>query len=158
MSRPLFARLMVARLMVARLLAVLLLLAASLAACAPPAGMSATLTMLPGTFTAPPPTRRPTDTPDLSATPTSTQLSYNYLTDTPTPNGTETPSFSASMTSQATPGVSGTPGTPTPVGTTALDATAAACPPFSLDTSLSDRIDTHNCSNAPRAQRDGVTG
>ena len=67
------------RLLFARLLATLLLLALSGAACAPPVGMSATLTMLPGTFTPLPPTRAPTRTPDLSATPT--------LTQTPTPTG-----------------------------------------------------------------------
>lgn len=126
MSRPLFARLLV----------MLLLAALSLAGCAPPAGMSQTLTLLPGTFTPRPPTRSPSNTPDLSATPTRTQFSYSYPTESPTPKGSETPSFDATMTSLAAGTPSQTPRPPATESTSAYDATAAACPPFSTDTTL----------------------
>ena len=109
MSRPLFAR----------SLAVLLLLGSGLTACAPPAGMSATLTMLPGFLTAPPPTRRPTSPPDLSATRTVPPLSTGDVTDTPAPDR---------PTARET--------TPAPTFTSTVDAATAACPPFSLDANL----------------------
>lgn len=78
--------------LLARLLAGLLLLVFSVAACAPPAGMAATLTLLPGTFTPLPPTRAPTHTPDIGTTPTATQwMRYSYPTLMPTLTGSPSP-------------------------------------------------------------------
>lgn len=110
----------------ARLLAALILTAISAAACAPPAGMIATLTMLPGTFT-PPPTRSPSKTPKPQIT--ETQQVFFTPTGFITLNATQSPILEVTNTIQPEP-------SPTLSYTPTYDATAAACPPFSMDTSL----------------------
>lgn len=107
-------------------LLVLLIIILSTVSCAPPAGMIATLTMLPGTFT-PMPTHSPTRTPRPLTSPTDTPQAYPVSSLTPTP---------ASTILSTTETVSNTESSPTPAETATMDATNAACPPFKLDTTL----------------------